>query len=668
MPSPGFVSIVRYAGRPRYWFGALLVLCCQPALLAQDSCSTSINPTYCNNCYLTADLYALGCGLGGDDGFTTPSGQYYSCTLDGLNQYVADCLAATPPPYPPTPTAASGGLSCAEPGVVRAGGLALAQRRLRPESNSSSSSCGITFLDPVTDLQDPATGNITMDPETLATAGREVSAAAADSATFVVLRIPAQNVGDTVTVTLLDENNQTPNPMAGGPTPVQQLGMLSSVDGSSQGGTQVQLTAERANGQVMAFAIYAPPPDFDRGPLVNPADDTAASRTINFQVTENGSASGGTLKLLRPPVVLIHGFGADESLWNHYFDTVSTSGQTVKDQRFAVTRANWSKQIAVSPTGTQPYYPSFLLYSSIDLSQANTNQLGLDYNAPVVLGKITTAIYDFRENAKNPLGLPAAASQADVVAHSMGGLLARWASRLGRGDGTYLANPAHPGGTIHKLITIGTPHFGSNWATQVLADSCFQGYYALPQLGSQITFGQTVTLAPGGTTTGALWDLQGNANGDGGTADNGVGPTGNGSSLSDDMQELQMSVSEGCSVPAVEIAGKKDPANTGNWIGTAAAWGMATACPGGGMERFLDPGSWNSLFNNTDNDAIVSVTSQLAGLPEGSSNNSLESPLIHTAALTDMGFSGPVEIDPTNKIHADVIQWLNAPVSTFKPL
>ena len=126
-------------------------------------------------------------------------------------------------------------------------------------------------------------------PGTLATAGREVSAAAADSATFVVLRIPAQNVGDTVTVTLLDENNQTPNPMAGGPTPAQQLGMLSSVDGSSQGGTQVQLTAERANGQVMAFAIYAPPPDFDRGPLVNPADDTAASRTINFQVTENGS-------------------------------------------------------------------------------------------------------------------------------------------------------------------------------------------------------------------------------------------------------------------------------------------------------------------------------------------------------------------------------------------
>ena len=98
----------------------------------------------------------------------------------------------------------------------------------------------------------------------------------------------------------------------------------------------------------------------------------------------------------------------------------------------------------------------------------------------MVLGKITTAIYDFRENAKNPLGLPAAASQADVAAHSMGGLLARWASRPGRGDGTYLANPAHPGGTIHKLITIGTPHFGSNWATQVLADFCFQGYYASP--------------------------------------------------------------------------------------------------------------------------------------------------------------------------------------------
>ena len=63
---------------------------------------------------------------------------------------------------------------------------------------------------------------------------------------------------------------------------------------------------------------------------------------------------------------------------------------------------------------------------------------------------IADEINAFR-NGTNPLSLPAAAAQADVVGHSMGGLLARWAN-------VNFPQPDDPmmfgASKIHKLITI----------------------------------------------------------------------------------------------------------------------------------------------------------------------------------------------------------------------
>ena len=79
---------------------ALLVLCCPSSLLAQDSCSTSINPGYCHNCYTDAELMAIMCALTGN------------CTLSDAYAYLDNCLANTPPPFPPPPTTQSGITGC----------------------------------------------------------------------------------------------------------------------------------------------------------------------------------------------------------------------------------------------------------------------------------------------------------------------------------------------------------------------------------------------------------------------------------------------------------------------------------------------------------------------------------------------------------------------------
>jgi hypothetical protein len=62
----------------------------------------------------------------------------------------------------------------------------------------------------------------------------------------------------------------------------------------------------------------------------------------------------------------------------------------------------------------------------------------------------------FRKGS-NPLGKPIAASQLDIIAHSMGGLVSRQVTSLldFKNDINYQK------GIMHKLVTIGTPHRGT---------------------------------------------------------------------------------------------------------------------------------------------------------------------------------------------------------------
>ncbi len=539
------------------------------------------------------------------------------------------CVATVcpaPPPSPPSPPQPPGPPSvCAEPEIARGpAGARLSLSGVRPRD--ASGACAITFLDPVPDLQTADGKGITSNTAALRNSNTQVQGAAADSATRIVVRV-GWNREEPVRVTLLTEGDDDPdNPV---PRTTQQVGSLSSVGGSEQA---LQLTVKASGDPPMAFVVYRPPEDFVRGPGY--LDETKGNRAVNVHAdsAEKDFTSQNGLWLLRPPVVMIHGLGDSDGLWNGFLSSATYLSMGAP--------ANYNAPVAVSSTGTVPSYPQWLLNK-----KANANQLGLDYNTPNILQRISKTIIGFR-NGNNVLRVKAAAAQADVVAHSMGGLLARWAERMPQ----YTDASSFTSGKIHKLITIGTPHFGSNWATLMLADSCFQMMYA--DLG-QVTFGQRVQLQSGGIVVGGLWDLQGDANGDS-------------SGLNGNLLTLYNSTGRGA--PTAEIAGKMLPSNLSGLSQTkmlAVAGAGAAACNNGPMWPYLTPVTWPLIFNNQPNDAIVSVNSQSAD----DQSATVEQGLIHTMALTALGFTGPAEITPGGVVENDVVTLLNGSTSgDFTPL
>jgi pimeloyl-ACP methyl ester carboxylesterase len=480
----------------------------------------------------------------------------------------------------------------------------------------------------------------------LATLGRPVKAVAADSAARVVLRIPANTANQNLTVSLLEDN------LAG--RPASEVGMLCSVGGTENLGT-LPVVAQQTGQGPMAFAVYYPPADFVRAQPGYSGDNSKASRTIQFSVaSQSGSLSySSPIELLRPPIVLVHGFWDSQHLWNSFplYRNLAWNNNDVV--RFSIERANYDIPLTAtwgSPTADTTDWSTTYLPS--DLAKANANQLSFTYNAPRVFNNIQDAIADFR-NGGNVLGKPAAAAQADVVAHSMGGLVAREISMLPQ----YLGNESFAVGNIHKLITIGTPHYGSPFATQALQDPAIESVFA--QFQDKLVFGWGVVLSGRlGVVPGAAYDMLGDANGTGG-------------GLSPNLAALNNTAANPKALPVAEIAGAVDPDI--NLKGLSSGWRkvqkplaqitgrVSYGCGPCTIEAALSAGSWPSLFNRQPSDGMVAVTSQLAtsqtctsGVPG----------IIHSPSLEALGFAGPGEIEEQNYIPNAVIFLLNQPVGS----
>ncbi len=196
--------------------------------------------------------------------------------------------------------------------------------------------------------------------------------------------------------------------------------------GGSTDQASVELPAVQTSKGFQAFAIYRVPPEFNRPG--DEGDEVLGERFFNFRIvyTPAGGSPRETrvsFKLVRPPVVLIHGLWSDAGTW---------SFPLVTDSRFSIERADYRGRHA-------------------DRFAAN---------AGVVSRSIQAAVYRLREE-KN-----VAATQADVIGHSMGGLL----SRIRVNDATYKSNENFFSGDVHKLITLDSPHRGSplaSWLVQL---------------------------------------------------------------------------------------------------------------------------------------------------------------------------------------------------------
>jgi hypothetical protein len=521
-----------------------------------------------------------------------------------------------------------------------------------------TASTSVTMVDPIPNLVSGNAVKNSAQLQTLLTKGRTVKGVAADGVTEVVVRISTNSPGEQFKLTLLNDQqgqNSLPN----------EDGALGNPGATSFSQNQLTITAGNAdsNGLAYAFAVYRTPVDFARptgtGTFKSGAcngttltDDNLACRSVSLQiqdVTANTALPSLPITILRPPLVLIHGLWSDwDGAWKNFSPLVT--GKNSADSRFYIGRVNYKNRIIPAITATNP-----TLSSSGSISRIFSNALGFVYNAPSVAQQIGTLLGDFK-NGHNPLNIPVAAIQPDIVAHSMGGLVTRQLVLVPN----FLDSSTNPTnnlnlGYIHKIITIDTPHLGSPLAAK-LVDSANPHFREFFEFYGQYSL-SSVTLSNGTSPSGAMADMKGN----------GVAVD---SSLSAALQTLAMQGPR--SLPAALVAG-----NYTNWSSLDCTFQCTPARirskgPNEPLSQSLTSTGWPGNFGtapNNINDGLVGVTSQLNGL---TSSNLLFTGLAHSTALigsyTGLGFTAPSVLDsatgtPPNPIAQKVVDLLNTPVT-----
>jgi pimeloyl-ACP methyl ester carboxylesterase len=530
--------------------------------------------------------------------------------LEGLAQ---TCTADTnslppPPPAPPSPST-----PCSQPILLEArpGPVSRSKTTMAPRDQSASVPC-IVLIDPVPYLVNSAGTGVVQDPETLAAAMTLVTGVGADSASRLVVQIYANSPGDQVKLSL----QVAPSDTLGLPP----LGMLQTIlpaDGNNSG-SQITVTAVGTSNGTMAFALYVPPPDFSRGS----SDDTSPSRSVVLTATSSATGLNCTqnITIWRPPIVLVHGIWSGPTTWRAISTNLRSGPPSQLSLFWNPIRYNQSLQGEI--VSSIPQYGS--------LGEATAASLGFAFNAPTVDMEIRNTVAAFKQYRN------AAAVQADLIAHSMGGMVVR---TLENNPAFSPDWPTFDSGAIHKLITIDTPHMGSPLASLLLGDpsSCVRSLLALR---GSYSF-QTATLNIAGTLpvsspqNGAVGDLV-----PGSVA----------------IGYVQQQSNSGSSVPTAMISGQMtDNANGLSGLSLGHLAKGICSFQNDPLAQYFTPTGWPMMLGG-DSDALVPVVSQQNG-------QSTDPPLvgvIHTDQFERLGFSGPAVL----RIDQQVQQGLQPNVMT----
>ena len=285
----------------------------------------------------------------------------------------------------------------------------------------------VDLLDPVPDLLEELTQTPEQAKVNLAQHAATVRGVAADGVARVVVRVRVSDPG-TVELTLVDA--------AGIPlAPAEEAGLLTQLGGAMGSNSLFVPTVEVPEEGSMAFAVYQAPSDFVRA---GSGDANARGRDISLRVRFTPQTGGAPqeamtpITIARPPVVLVHGLWGFRGSWNRFFPLLSA-----------------------------PIFTVFLA----DYESSNAH--GLDFNRPIVAAQLKRAVAEFKTAEQ------VAAVQADVVAHSMGGLVVRMLPLL---EQAFFRDDNFQLGDVHKLINIGTPHFGSPLARFLRRSPCVSDF------------------------------------------------------------------------------------------------------------------------------------------------------------------------------------------------
>lgn len=261
------------------------------------------------------------------------------------------------------------------------------------------------------------TGILHSDVRLLKKASKPMRGVSADGLSTVMLKIGLQSMVQSVTVSL------PTSPCGSDSISVNDSCGSLFRPGSVVPETSVQLTADPLSQEPVVFLAYRAPVDFNWGS----EQMDLPERTVNLTIRRFGIDEVFPIIIRRPPVVLIHGNWSNRSAWNH----VDVSDDILK--RFATYRADYSAQMADGIAG----------------------------GATSVIDTIKSSVASYAKT------FGVATAQVSVVAYSMGGLVAREIAQ----DKDVLADSFMNKGYIHKMVTMDSPHTGSEFANRLYNSS-----------------------------------------------------------------------------------------------------------------------------------------------------------------------------------------------------
>lgn len=495
----------------------------------------------------------------------------------------------------------------------------------------------ITLLDPVPLANTPPLwspsarlldgSHVSTDPNVLASSyARTVQGIAADGFSQIVIKIPTGQPGQKVKINLVGDQScsSAGSGWLGGlalPTDITGLNSLAATQLS------VQAVSVAVGNQSFAFAIYVSPVDFDcTAPDPNASTSPAKERLVTLQITADGNSyTNPQIQIVRPPVLLVHGLNDDASAWDQVEPVLDLPGA------FQVYRADYSDSISV--TSVEPLTPFPTIKGSA---------LGFTYNAPIVLQQLKNYLNTFRlgmfgGSATNPIGVPVAAVQMDLVGHSMGGLVSRAMTDLG----DYYAPETLNGGYIHKLITVGTPHLGSPYAQEMVKPLNWCPRILKGFQGDRFVF--QATTSNGQVIDGAMKELQQITD------------------INDTSNAALYQLNHGPVLrllPTAMIAGVMPAVQVAAITTSAAAAFLREVCNTSSLAQFLTVGAYPLLMGSTQTDGLVTQASAFDGL-----ERSEVFPAAHSFNTTFL-FPGLYLLEQTSSVPTRIEQLLLTPTSS----
>ena len=348
----------------------------------------------------------------------------------------------------------------------------------------------------------------------------------------------------------------------------------------------------------------------------NKQDCSSKARAVYLEISyEQGTRRQTyleTIEIVRPPVILIHGLASSACTWKD-FDTQVSSHQIP----IGTIKVDYSNAVPVAAAFPQPSGHTI-----------PASAIGVEWNVGPIRDQINAGIITYKDSIpeqpsdacvnQNSAPLEVASVQADIVAHSMGGLIAKaiWH------DANSLKDENYKRGYFHKLITLGTPYFGSPYAAAALT----YGVRPIVRALSSIQPYSWVQPEGGEATDGAVLDFRGALS------------TGKAPIQNDLLFRLHLPPCSGPPLPLATIAGEASKLRLSgfNWPDTFGGilYGTALSTV---QSRFLT-GADGKLVPS---DGIVTVFSALDGQQTGSPGTFVIQGVVHSREITGNSDADP---------------------------